>query len=236
MLDDRHIVPVEVLLAKALEVVTEAQAAGVVLRLAGSLAVILYTKRYDRPAPPADIDLVAESRQRANVHRFLNARGWKLSGGLLLVSEIRDLFLGPDGISLDVYYGAIDGSHLIWIDRRRLESCYPAISVADLLLSKLQRRHLRDVDVWDSCAILRLTGCDQEDKRFLDAASHDWGLYMSIMQNLTILESSCAAEVGSVVGLRANLIQNRKTMRWRLRALLGPRVRWWREVYNAGGR
>jgi hypothetical protein len=228
--------PGSLLLSKALGLVEDARASGILLRLAGSLAVLSYSERGNRPVPPADIDLVAVNSERADVHRFLNRRGWKLSGGLLLVSEIRDLFIDSEDCALDVYYGAIDGSHLIRISRRRLEGCYPAISVADLLLSKLQRKHMRDVDIWDSCAILHLSGIDERDERVLEATSLDWGLYMGVTENLKVLEGACAGDGEKAVRLRRSVLRGKKTLRWRLRALLGTRIRWWREVYDSRGR
>jgi hypothetical protein len=223
----------EKLLSTALRLVEDAAAAGIVLRLAGSLAVLFYCDLRGRPVPPADIDLVGANSQRAEIHRFLKGSGWTVSAGLLLVSETRDLFIGPNKLSLDVYYGAIDGSHLIKISSRRLNQSYPAICVADLLLSKLQRRNMRDVDIWDSCAILHLPSIGEEDERVLEATSRDWGLYMSVTQNLAVLKKECAADNRKADRLRVSLIKSRKSLRWHLRALVGPRIRWWREVYSS---
>jgi hypothetical protein len=224
-------------LSAALDLVRDSQETGLVLRIAGSLAVLLYCHRQDRPSPPGDIDLVGCAKQRAGVQRFLAGRGWALSGGLLLVSEIRDLFVNANvGMSLDVYYGAIDGSHPIIINEAHLRSAFPAIPIGDLLLSKLQRRRMRDVDVWDCCAVLGLPESSPDDEMVVRAVSRDWGLYRTVMENLNALTASCSLAEERIARMRIACEGSRKSVRWFLRALIGSRVRWWREVYDPAGR
>lgn len=224
------------ILEDAVDIVRSAKEAGVEVRLAGSAGVASYTGTLclDRPGEIKDIDLVAERKMRVQVQDFLEDRGWVLDRRFLMVSENREVFTSARYLyTIDVYYDEIDGNHPINIGGRLLYS-FPAIPYTDLLLSKLQRRHPRPVDIWDCCALLSSSPDRIEDDYLCKLLGREWGLYTTVTDNLERLSKDCSSpgrETASHFVVRVG--STKKTISWRLRSIFGRRFKWWKEVYEA---
>lgn len=65
--------------------------------------------------------------------------------------------------------------------------------------------------------------------RFESVVADDWGLYTTVMDNLAEAErAGCNVQL-----LRGSAEACRKTIKWRVRAVLGRRTRWWKNVFDA---
>ncbi len=119
------------------------------------------------------------------------------------------------------------------------------MSVADLLLSKLQPRQITDNDVADVLSLLArfLPGSTESDAEFnlswfLEPCGRDWGLFTLVVDNLaevltaaSLLGSADRKMVESSVRLMSRELDiYPKSVRWRLRAALGKRMAYWNEV------
>ena len=159
----------------------------------------------------------------------------------------------PPSDHVDVFLDAMRMDHQVDF-RDRLEINTYAIDPADLFLSKLQIVNLNEKDVHDAITLIKDVYVDfQPHPGVLDlhhvaeVCSADWGLYIDVMNNIdTVIEHVAdydlgprdAARVRRTLELAQDMItEQAKTLRWRLRARIGKRVRWYDEVEEQfGGR
>lgn len=215
--------------ADAMVVVDTCKNAGAQVRLIGSLAVALIcgVPTRSRPEPPKDIDIVGLTSQRAMLQPVLADMQWLLSPHSLLSADLREQYR-RDTLMLDVFYDGIDGNHRIDL-RERLAENFPTISATDLLLSKLQRVKMRDVDVWDVAKLLECVAQQINLDRWRAAIGCDWGLYTTVTDNLARWRSSWP--IATVDWLADEAAAAPKTIAWKARNVLGRSVRWWTPVY-----
>ena len=159
----------------------------------------------------------------------------------------------PPSDHVDVFLDAMRMDHQVDF-RDRLEINTYAIDPADLFLSKLQIVNLNEKDVHDAITLVKDVYVDfQPHPGVLDlhhvaeVCAADWGLYIDVMNNIdTVVEHVAdydlgprdAARVRRTLELAQDMMtEQAKTLRWRLRARIGRRVRWYAEVEEQfGGR
>lgn len=127
-------------------------------------------------------------------------------------------------------------------DRLKLDTL--TIPVADLLATKLQVVEVTKRDYLDLIALLHDHEiADGEGQEKIDASyivkltSDDWGIYKTFLTNLDRLiafldENRLNKNVDTdvrnkVSGLRERIERSPKTMRWKIRARVGERFRWY---------
>jgi len=150
------------------------------------------------------------------------------------------------GGNVDVFLDKFRMGHTLDF-RQRLRLDDLTIPITDLLLTKLQVVQFAEKDAKDIAAILEDHELGQEDGRetlnleyVAELCSRDWGLHRTISGNLDRMkelirkclsnadgEEELLSKLDAVNGL---LVTSRKSLRWRLRGLVGERVRWYREV------
>jgi hypothetical protein len=168
-------------------------------------------------------------------------------GALPVFSEV------PPSDHIDVFLDAMRMDHQVDF-RDRLEINTYAIDPADLFLSKLQIGNLNEKDVHDVLTLIKDVYVDfQPHPGVLDlhhvaeVCAADWGLYIDVMNNIdTVVDNVAdydlsprdAARVRRTLELAQEMMtEQAKTLRWRLRARIGKRVRWYSEVEEQfGGR
>jgi hypothetical protein len=120
------------------------------------------------------------------------------------------------------------------------------ISLADLLMTKLQVVSINEKDVRDLLALLLDHGLGPDEintERILDATRNDWGLEHTIHRTLATLgqilgefslqplqAKSILARIGE---LDQALSAAPKGAKWKMRARVGERVRWYEEPEEA---
>jgi hypothetical protein len=224
------------IVAAAVQLVGQARQDGIEIRLLGSVAVVLYCgAARGRPSPVKDVDVVTLRAGQRGLQALLSQLGWRISHELLLLSERRETYTNRNSQwTLDVFYDEIDGNHTVDVRDRFYES-YPAIAVPDLILTKLQRQKMRQVDVWDCCELMKLSDrC--ESTHIVKVLCRDWGFFTTAMDNLELVGRSCADGARCAGALVTALRFGRKSVRWLLRATLGRRVKWWKEMYDTAVR
>src|SRR5450759_3697780 len=107
--------------------------------------------------------------------------------------------------------------------RDRLDINTYAIDPADLFLSKLQIQKL-----------------NEKDAHVADTCARDWGLYIDVMTNIDKVLDHLAgydlsprevARIGRTLELAQDMMtEHTKSLRWRLRARIGKRLRWYNEI------
>jgi hypothetical protein len=238
---------------RALELVEAARQQGLELRILGSLAYRLHCPANislfeEMQRDLTDVDLAASGTQRKDVRRFLEARRFVIDQDLLVTTEgKRYAFHDPrSSMVVDVFFDELFFCHPIPL-RDRLGLDYPTITPTDLLLEKMQIVEINPKDLKDSLVLLLEHPLDPANPDAIDAVyiarllAGDWGFYYTVTQNLETLRSHVgdygALESGeqALVGERVSQLQNAievepKTSKWKLRARIGRRKKWYQEV------
>ena len=224
------------LLEEGRRLVDGARARGITLRLIGGVAVMAHSPAVlaaGGSRPIADIDVVVGARQGRVLSAYLRSAGYRPEPRFnALHGHKRMLFHGPHG-QLDVLVGVFEMCHRIDLsDRLHLDD--PTVTVTDLLLTKLQVVELNEKDARDALDLLAEHGLvraegDAINLDYLDSlVAGDWGLWRTVTGTLERLRE--LAEPGTRVRIEEmhrSLIDVPKTRRWKLRARVGDRVRWY---------
>lgn len=231
------------LVEEARELVAEAEASGLRVRLIGGIAIrLLLGARFD-PAferPHADIDAVTRRRDARALEELLARRGWVPAREFNALNGARRLlFHDPrSAAQVDVFVERFEMCHELPL-ADRLDEPGPAMPASDLLLTKLQIVELNDKDRSDLYALLR--GCEiGADARSLDPSrvaaltARDWGLHHTVELNLRRLLDGLSAgvpgadRIGANVGALVHAMDEvPKSRGWRLRERVGERRRWY---------
>jgi hypothetical protein len=127
-----------------------------------------------------------------------------------------------------------------------------AISPADAFIAKLQIGQINEKDAHDVIALLKdvpLRRADDESSVCLpyvaETCAGDWGLHRDVKGNIeTVLamvddydlsDEEMALVYGRLAAIREAIETEEKTVRWRLRARVGTRVAWRREIEDTEG-
>lgn len=225
-----------------------AEEAGVMLRAIGGVAVALQAPSIRLLSPPRsyhDIDLVGPA-PRAPIERVLSGLGYDPSKPFnTLNGSERLLFHDAGGRRVDVFLDVLRMCHRLPF-RDRLAVASATLPPADLLLSKLQIVELTDRDAQDIAALLADHELTDDDAgisltRIAAVCGADWGWWRTVDDNLGRLIDRWGAESatgGSLVlgtalaragALRGRLATFSTTVSWRLRAVVGDRMRWYEE-------
>lgn len=280
------------LMEEAHTIIDAGNAAGVVLRLTGGLAIRHYAIDLEfAEREYSDIDLIGLKRRIAEIGGVFSDLGYVENKHVAMATANGQLqFFVPPGREavgtgsgpgpkprlsadaagagpyelpvitevppsdhIDVFLDAMRMDHQVDF-RDRLEINTYAIDPADLFLSKLQIVNLNEKDVHDVIALVKDVYVDFHPHpgvldlhRVAEVCAADWGLYIDVMNNVdTVVEHVLdydlvprdAARVRRTLELAQDMMtEQAKTLRWRLRARIGKRVRWYSEVEEQfGGR
>ncbi len=237
--------------------VQAAQDQGIVLRGLGAAAVITHCPGHVSLLSAlkrnlTDLDVMALGSQTSKIEPFFASLGYEVLGGrgvTVGMWDARRIFVDVEGRrpSVDVFFDKLDFCHTIDF-RHRLAIDFPTISLADLILEKLQIVEINEKDLKDLIVILLEHGLAEEDEPERVNASYiarllaqNWGFYYTAATNLgkVLLTVERYAELGEaqrlevvarVKDLRDRVEREPKTLRWRLRARVGTRIRWYQDV------
>lgn len=241
----------------ALELIEEAGERDIKLRLTGSLAVRHHCHARASAMsdlgrrPPQDIDLAGYWKQHKAIASLFESRGFVLDPAIRQAQEYgvkRFVYEHPDdGVKVDVFMDELVMAHTLSY-RDRLELSAPTLPVTDLLLSKLQVHEMTANDLIDMTILVlehETSDAPQPDvigrDQITDILRNDWGFWYEAMQNLDRLEQAVsgypnltdedkAAAQHTIADLRTVLVESPKSAKWKLRARVGERVRYWEEV------
>lgn len=193
---------------------------------------------------PGDLDVAVPQGAHRALERALGAAGMQPQRDFNLQRGTRrQIWWAEDAKGhVDVFLGRFDMCHALDLEPN-FASDHPAISATDLLLTKLQVVQMSDKDVRDIVALLATheiggtaVGDHIDDRRVADILGDDWGYYTTVSDNLVRLPEAAGRfgdelrEVASTQGERllGVLKGATKTRRFRARARIGRRKRWYR--------
>jgi hypothetical protein len=131
--------------------------------------------------------------------------------------------------------------------KNRLEVDYPTIPLVELLLEKMQIVKLNQKDVIDTIMLLRehqIGGTDNETinaDRLAILTAHDWGLWRTVTTNLENVRKEVQTNQklseedrkdvdAKITVLRTRIDGEPKSRGWRMRAQIGEKRKWYRDV------
>jgi hypothetical protein len=229
----------------------DTESRGIGLRLAGSVAIAMrsntrYRRRGRDAWVPADLDFVCREHDVVALTAFFSERGYTYDKRILIATEgARWIFAHPGRMqSLDLFVDRMVFCHELDL-RERVTIDRETLTVADLLLSKLQYVAPRGADLDDMNCLLHDHELACEDgpslnqERVCDVLGRDWGFYHTASLNFDrmrsrLLEPGFSGDRSAVhkrlEDLRRAVELCPKSVAWKVRAAVGTRVSWYNEV------
>jgi hypothetical protein len=239
--DKPHADPVE----EGRRIISLATARGIEVKLFGGVAVAITCKAASHPAlrrTYKDVDLATTREHKRPLGEFLAAIGYLPAREFnALHGRTRLLFAdSANGRPLDVIVDHFTMCHSLDL-RPRLRLPGSTLPTADLLLMKLQVVETNERDLQDAVALLLES--DLDAGRVADVLTADWGWWRTATETLgkvegyaaSFADQDLAASTAKEIGrLRNRVEQAPKGLRWRTRAKIGDRARWYELPEEAG--
>jgi hypothetical protein len=239
-------------LDEARRMIEAARGDGVTLRAVGGVGVALVAPTVRHLVPRRtyhDIDLVGRAGSAPGISRVLIGLGYAPAREFnALNGSERLLFRDGDGRHVDVFIDTLRMCHeLPFRDRLAMDGWPLTLAPSDLLLSKLQIVEQTDRDAQDVLALLadhELAETDREGlglARLRQVTGNDWGWWRTVDENLARLiarwtepaaSDQPVAEARSMATDRAGALRRAletgpRSIGWRIRSVVGPRLRWY---------
>lgn len=221
----------EELVAEGVALVQSAQEAGATVRLLGGAAVVLHGSGVPY-RPIGDLDAITRRKDARTLTSALEARGYEPEQRFnALHGDRRLIFYGPQG-KLDVFVDRFEMCHRLELGGR-LDLDSPTLTATDLLLTKLQVVELNEKDARDAAELLTHHELaagpgDHLDTDYLaEIVGDDWGLWRTLVGTLDRLPALVPEVSDQAAAVRRVLEDAPKGRRWRMRAKVGERKRWY---------
>ena len=235
---------------EARKIIDEAEKMNVTLRLLGGLAIRVHCHGQHPSHIRAyhDTDFFGLRSQSTQIELLFKKLGYVPNRRFNYLNGYRRLafYDKSHDRNVDVFLDSFEMDHELNFKRRVGLDRY-TIPLTDLLLTKIQVVKVNVKDLKDIVAILedhQVGGKSDKEKIDLEyiakLCSKDWGLHKSVMANLDILESFItghklvvrdeAAIMKKVKAIGEAIAQRLKSLRWKIRAKMGERMRWHQEV------
>ena len=241
----------EYLINRGLQIVEEGKKRGIPLRLMGAVAVRIHCPEFRElhiklERPLTDIDVMTLKKYKKDIEALFKDMGydwyvpkWYARG--------RYIFIDPETkLLVDVFFDKLEMCHTIDF-RERLEVDYPTISLADIMLEKLQIVEINEKDIKDMVVLLREHDVGETDKETVNGKyiakllADDWGFWYTATTNLKklkdfldkyeILTDEDKQIVASRIDKLLEMIDKEpKTKKWQKRAKIGTKKIWYRKV------
>ncbi len=263
----------EEFIKEAVGIVSRARDRGIVLRILGATAIYIHSLHCEdamltysrlgrlednKETIFTDLDLIGYSSQKKEIAKFFELElKFKFHPQMkVLLGGGRFIYFHPeDYYHVDIFFDKLDYSHTIYFgnspNKGRLELDFPTISLADLVLEKLQIHDITRKDLIDLIVLFASHEVSEsEAPEKIDGGyiakilSDDWGFWYDATQNLIVLErfilSINDAELVPILRkvqvnidkLKKLINEHPKTRNWEKRAKIGTRKPWYKKVDN----
>lgn len=246
-------------LNEARTIVDKAAAAGITLRILGAVAVRMHSpdftalheslERVKGTTDFTDLDVMGYSRDRANVEPFFKSIGIAPEPRARKSPAIwayRQMYIERNGnFHIDVFFDKLEMSHTIDFTHR-LDVDNPTISLADILLEKMQIHRINEKDIKDTIVLVRAHDLGSSERDVINEdyiaklLSDDWGFYYTVIGNLQktklllqdygIPQTDKDNVASKIDRLIDRIEQEQKSMGFKLRAKVGEKKKWYNDV------
>ena len=236
----------EPIISEAREIVSGLSKRGVKARLMGGVAIAVRCASALEPdlrRPHGDVDLVTDRNGARKLQRVMQELGYRGEDQFnALQGSTRLLFYGEQApeTKVDVFINRVAMCHTIDLTARLgLHDC--TLSLADLLLLKLQIVELNEKDARDATALVLDHEISVDENGInisylAELCGGDWGLWKTVTTTMDRLreEGHRLVDTGRrpifenrLAELREAIDEAPRTRRWKIRARVGERVRWY---------
>jgi len=196
----------------------------------------------------SDVDFAAYYSESNRINEMMRELGYEDQSMItVLYGHRRTIWDNKsNGLHVDIFIDKLEMNHDIEF-RNRLEIDPLTIPLVDMLLEKMQIVHLEEKDMVDTTMLLREHDVGKAGPETIDAPyvakrlSDDWGFYYTCTTNLKKVSDRLATyqeltqedreDVSKKIEKLLKIIEDEpKTMRWKLRARVGPSKKWYRDV------
>jgi len=241
-------------LREALPVVEIGDKRGVPLRLIGALAIYSHSPNFrflyeEIKRLPTDIDFISYSNCAGKLPSIMSEGGYDADKWIMSTwfAKERHIYYGrKSNLKVDVFLDKLIMNHEIDF-RDTLGIDTPTVSLANLLLTKMQIVKINEKDVKDSIILIREHPMGDNDRDTINVnhitkrLSDDWGYWYTFTTNLEkvknflpnyqVLKQDDRDDVSSKIDKVLTVLkESPKSMKWRMRARIGPSKQWYREV------
>ncbi|HKM51163.1 MAG TPA: hypothetical protein VJZ75_08295 [Candidatus Bathyarchaeia archaeon] len=239
--------------AEAIDIVQRMKSTNIPLRIMAGCAVRIHCGEHVQlhqvkmQRNIRDIDLVTLRKYKKQLEAPLAAIGY--SPQLVKFESDRDIYENKaTGTTLDIFYNRLNMCHSIdFVDRMEID--FPTVSLADLVLQKLQIIEINERDAKDVIVLFLEHKVGESDRETINGKyiakllSDDWGFYYTVTENIkknNNLALKYSEDMLSPQELR--LFQTRtgqllsmidtepKSFKWKMRQKIGTKTRWYSEV------
>lgn len=234
-----------------------AEREGVVLRLLGALAFKKRCPRYSRLQEAldrryTDVDFAGYGKQVKAIRALMAREGYVEDEMTYVESEGSRMVLHHPGsdLHLDVFLDKLEFCHTIAWDGR-LETDSATIPLAEMLLQKMQIVQINEKDIIDTIMLLLEHDLGETDEERVNIGlvaricARDWGWWRTLTMNLRKVEQMAASYAqlqddekrhvsGRVEEALDRIDRETKSLGWRMRAKIGDRKKWYRDVGELG--
>lgn len=237
----------------AVAIVEAAKKMGIQLRLLGAAAIYYQCPKSNLLGDLlkrrlTDLDFITLSKYVSRIPELFSSLKFVPNERVnTLYGANRQIYSDPSNSRhVDIFFDRLSFNHVIDLTRR-LDLDPVTISLADLLLEKLQIVKINEKDVKDVIVLMREHGLEDGSAGQLDARyvakllANDWGFYYTATTNIKKvrdylggIQSLSAADKESVIrgidDLAQKIESEPKSFKWNMRARLGTRILWYTEA------
>ena len=198
----------------------------------------------------SDIDFATYYKSREEVKRVMESLGYSKRPSTMSTSASqRQIYFHPKGwFYIDVFWDKLKAANHPIKFRNRLEIDQTSIPLADLLLEKLQIISFSRKDMIDTLLLLKAHAVAEKEEsetigtdRVAHVLSRDWGFWHTVTTNLrgikeyvkkmTVLSpQELSGLIAKVDQILSTINLTPKSLRWRLRAVVGTKKKWYNPV------
>lgn len=246
---------------EALRIIKLAEKRKIMLRVMGSCAVRLHCPKYEYlhtrlgRRELLDIDLMSYSKFESKMEKFFRDFGYTPRQYIFKFWErattMRRHIYDDEKNNrvVDVFFDRLEMCHTTNFVSR-LELDYPTITLADIVLQKMQIVKLTERDIKDTILLFREHEVGETDKETINAKyianllSKNWGFCYSVTRNLNwtkeflrrckvLTVEDCNNVTTKIDELLQALRREPKSLKWKIRSKIGTRKKWYTEVEEA---
>jgi hypothetical protein len=240
-------------LEEAHRILGSAKSEGVLLRLLGALAFHIHCPKFFYMQEMlgrtfSDIDFASYRQESPRISKLFAELGYQNDPRVRALFGSRLVFYDTSSRSrhCDVFLDKLEFCHdIVFQDRLELDD--PTVPLAELLLEKMQIVKLNEKDIIDTMMLLREHEIGGSDDDTINAdylaglTARDWGLWKTVTINLEKVKETTQTlkklseedkrDVDSkIAALRARIDKEPKTRGWKIRAQIGEKRKWYRDV------
>ncbi len=236
-------------------IISEADGRKVPLRIMGGAAIRMHCPNHSalyerlKRVPKHDMDFVTYSKFRPLTKKLFTDLGYEPYISLMMTGATgrhRQIFNDKEGNkAIDVFLDKLEMCHVIDF-RDRLELDSPTVPLTELLLQKLQIVQTNEKDIQDAIILLTEHDIGQGDKEqinggyFAKILANEWGFHYTTTANFQkvkeftekydLPKEDRVAVIERIDRLKEIVDKAPKTLQWKLRAKVGPSVKWYNVV------